>query len=216
MHHGDRAADVANLVRHCGHCDPRARQHLVQTRFLSGAELFRRIQNHRRQPRPRTGLVGRKAYLRKKRVAVLANSARLHHRPKHGLPGASFRNIGERREVAMDRSAQQRRHLYSEHPVCCLIRHQHAAARIRGDDRSRAAFNQRRQLLLRLQPRIPLGFDLVELLLDDVSTPVCLVNEHPDRKEGHTIKNVAGEPGAQAPDKRVELFREVSAEDSSK
>src|ERR1700753_2328540 len=100
----------------------------------------------------------------------------------------------------MNGAPRKRSRLERQHAMRGFIGHQYPPVRIGSDDRGRAAFDQHFQLFFGIAARIPLPFNLVEVLDDDLAVPVYLVDEEADAEEGDKIEDVARHSCSEVPD----------------
>jgi hypothetical protein len=208
---GNRSGDVSYLMRDRADRNARSGEQLMESGDFVGPELLRGVQHHGRQPGSGIGLIGGKRDVGEEGFAVFALAACLHYGPVELRRNLRSVHIAQRWQIAMDAPPGQGSGRHTQHAMRGLVRHQHVALGIRGEDGRRAAFNQDLQLLFSFPPSFAFALDLFEVLLHDRAVAIHLAYEESGAQESGKVEQIARSSGARAPRKTIEGFSQKSA-----
>ena len=96
MNGGNCGAHIANLVRERADGNSRTFKKLMQTRNLVHAQVLGDVKDHGGQADPSGGAICGEADIREKRLAILAQSTRLHDRAKQLHGGVVYSDVSKR------------------------------------------------------------------------------------------------------------------------
>src|ERR1700744_3808200 len=110
----------------------------MEARFLMGSQIFGSIEDHRGQPRPSAGDIGRKPNVCLKHFSVDSASLTPHGGTKNLASAVETRNIHQSREVGTNRLTWKSTRFQAKKAVGRFVGEQHGAVGTGGDNRGRA------------------------------------------------------------------------------